>query len=453
VVADDSWSGAELLEVPAGQSANYTVTYCPMTMTPEGEKHSGSVFFPLADGSAMLFALEGTALAPQAAGTVTKTVTCKAQHTLPLTVKNWLSQPQRFRVDFRAPDKDPATELGGHQYVDVPAGLSRDYALSFSAHKEGATAGQVHFINEKTGEYLFYTLELKAEAAGVLKTLEMNAPLRQLCTQPLPLSNPLDVEAKFTTQCDNAEVTLPPQLVVAPHGSADLRLEWRPLMMREVTSRLTLTSAELGTFMYDLKLSAMPAGDHYNLHFQVALGDAQTSRFRFHNYLRKQETYKLTLADAAGDFEVEASVVAPAAEGSAGSEVAVDVTFEPSKLGDVQNTLTVASADGGEYVCALQGFSLPPKPQGPVAIKAGGSASVQFKNVFSSAVDFTMVCEPPALFTVAKPRENVPAKKSVPISVTYKPAEASGAAATGKLTVTSVATGTSWTYYLQGTAA
>ena len=45
----------------------------------------------------------------------------------------------------------------------------------------------------------------------------------------------------------------------------------------------------------------------------MSLGEAQTLRFRFVNFLRRPETYKLALAAAGeSDFAVEASVSAPA---------------------------------------------------------------------------------------------------------------------------------------------
>jgi hypothetical protein len=68
--------------------------------------------------------------------------------------------------------------------------------------------------------------------------------------------------------------------------------------------------------------------------------------------------------------------------------VSVDVTYEPSRLGAALETLTVSSAEGGDFVCNLRGESLPPKPQGPIGIKPGGSATVQFKNIFAAAADF-----------------------------------------------------------------
>jgi len=449
IVQDESWTGAEVLEVQPGQTATYEVEYCPMVMTAEGEKHTGSVFFPLADGSAIYYQLEGTAGPPQEAGVIDQSFPCKHAATIPLTVQNWLKVPQRFKVDIRAPNADPSTQLTGHQYVDVPASLSREFSLSFYSYKEGTTAAEVHFLNEKTSEYLFYQLSLKAQPADVLQTIDMQAPLRQLTTHDLQLANPLGVPASFTATVDNAEVSIPASITVPAQGQDVLRIEWRPLLPRETTSRLTLTSPELGTYSYDLKLVALQAGETKSLAFQVALGDSQTLRFRFLNFLRRPETYKVTLGGS--DFEAESTVAAPAAQGSAGAEVSVDVTFEPSKLGDVLDTLTVSHADGGEYVCALQGTSLPPKPQGPIAIKAGGSAQVNFKNVFANQMDFSITCEP-AVFSVAKPRESVPSKKPTQIAVSYKPADPAAPPATGKLTIASIGMEPTsrWVYYLQG---
>ena len=45
----------------------------------------------------------------------------------------------------------------------------------------------------------------------------------------------------------------------------------------------------------------------------MSLGEAQTLRFRFVNFLRRPETYKLALAAAGeSDFAVDASASAPA---------------------------------------------------------------------------------------------------------------------------------------------
>ena len=109
---------------------------------------------------------------------------------------------------------------------------------------QGVTNAEVHFLNEKTGEYIFYKLSLKADAAGVLETIELQAPLRQLTSRMLNVSNPLDVPVTFAASVNNAEVTVPASLTLEPKAKGELHIEWRPLIPREVTtSQLQLTSA------------------------------------------------------------------------------------------------------------------------------------------------------------------------------------------------------------------
>ena len=188
------------------------------------------------------------------------------------------------------------------------------------------------------------------------------------------------------------------------------------------------------------------------MRFKCALGATQSLRYRFRNFLRRPETYKLALSTKDGvapDFECDASVVAPAADSSDGVEVVVDVAFEPSSSKSTEATLTISSAEGGEYVCELRGETLPPRPQGPIVIKSGGSAQVNFKNVFQQPTEFAFVSDS-AAFTVAKPKEMVPPKKSISLALSFKPpVDAAGTKQSGKLTV-SAPDGFSQLYYLQG---
>jgi len=62
------------------------------------------------------------------------------------------------------------------------------------------------------------------------------------------------------------------------------------------------------------------------------------------------------------DYHVDKTVSAAAAAGSA-TEVTVDVTFEPSSIGDTRASLLLSSSVGGDYTFPLFGVCLPPKPQ------------------------------------------------------------------------------------------
>ena len=189
------------------------------------------------------------------------------------------------------------------------------------------------------------------------------------------------------------------------------------------------------------------------MQFKCALGTTQSLRYRFRNFLRRPEVYKVTLSSkdaVATDFECDPAVSASAADSSIGIEVAVDVTFEPSSMKSSAATLTISSAEGGEYVCELRGDALPPRPQGPIVIKAGGSGQVNFKNVFQQQTEFSFVTDSP-VFTLAKPKEVVPPKKAVGVAVNFKPSAETpaGSKLSAKLTV-SAPDGFAQLYYLQG---
>ena len=78
---------------------------------------------------------------------------------------------------------------------------------------------------------------------------------------------------------------------------------------------------------------------------------------------------------------------APAASGS-GTEITLDVTFEPMELGNLSASLLVTSAIGGEYTFPLEGVCTRPKPQGPFVVKNKSTVSVPFRNVFASTTTF-----------------------------------------------------------------
>ena len=73
--------------MPAKGTANFEVTYLPKTMTkkeqvPDSEDmtdvpHQGSLFFPLPNGTALLYNLNGVATAPESEGTITETISAK----------------------------------------------------------------------------------------------------------------------------------------------------------------------------------------------------------------------------------------------------------------------------------------------------------------------------------------------------------------------------------------
>ena len=72
----DYYSGLESFTVECQSTSSFEIVYFPMTMTQtNGPKHTGSIFFPLPDGTGILYNLSGTANPPKPIGKIVREVT------------------------------------------------------------------------------------------------------------------------------------------------------------------------------------------------------------------------------------------------------------------------------------------------------------------------------------------------------------------------------------------
>jgi len=309
----------------------------------------------------------------------------------------------------------------------------------------------VIFRNEQSGEYLFYYVTFKAVPPGVMATIDLSTPIRKSTSHVVTLHNPLSTPVTFNSQCSVADIQLPPSFTVPPLSEGSCMFEYLPLKAGELTGRLSFSSSELGVYQYDLNLTATPAGTEAPVHFRAGLGTSQSQTCRFVNFAKSKVEYSCKVDST--DFHVEKSITAASAS-SGGTEVGVEVTYEPSRLGDTRATLAVSSAVGGEYVFPLFGHCSPPKPQGPYSIKAGATTSIPFKNVFSHTTQFTFCVDSPC-FNV-KASESIRGKKTHNVIVGFEGTQGgSKAPRMGRLMVTCPrsaggAGNAVWTFYLKG---
>ena len=109
--------------------------------------------------------------------------------------------------------------------------------------------------------------------------------------------------------------------------------------------------------------------------------------------------------------------------------------------------MRVFSEQGGEYICSLFGHCTTPQPKGPIAVKAGSSVSVSIVNPFTKTMQFSMNMDNPS-FTVKPTELSISGRKSSTVTISYK--SGTTGLTTGKLTVISDDSQTSWIYYLRG---
>lgn len=212
----------------------YPISYHPLTMTQEGKKHTGTVFFPLPDGTGLLFTVSGTAEPPKMNGgaKIQNDIPCKVPYVEHLPVENWLKRPQRFSVKWEIlrqdTRQDMSTDIKGMSFIDVPANGTKDYKLNVFAYKETTLPLKVVFTNDKTGEYQWYELQYKFIKGGTIETIELTTPVRQSAFKKIKLENTTKQATTFNVQNNIAEILMPNTFSVPPQSTYECTIEYQP---------------------------------------------------------------------------------------------------------------------------------------------------------------------------------------------------------------------------------
>ncbi|KAL9642363.1 hypothetical protein ABK040_007361 [Willaertia magna] len=457
LIENSYWSGPDYLEIPAMQTKEYEITYCPLAMTHTSQKtpHKGTLFFPLPDGKAILYDLTGETLDPLPSGNINREIFAKENHAETLSIENWLAKPQRFKVVLDELNLKPPSQINALTYVDIPPVSKREYKFNFVPYKEGIIEGKIKFINEETKEFVFYHLKYNVQKARSIGEILIETPLRQRYTKTITIDNPLDKDTTLTVKCDSNDIIVPSELHIPPKSQGKCDIIYMPLLLSEqVKSKLTIHNDELGVFPFDLLLKPLPKGVEKNVHFSVSLGSSQTQTIRFMNYARNVTDYICKIEETESDFafsEFNGTISKVPASNTEGSELSFDVVYEPTMVGTSKTRVVVQSSIGGEYVFQLFGTCSQPKPQGPIEIALNGSATIPFKNIFLKKADFTFSIEDPTKsFTVKPDNLSLNPKQKTTITVTYKPPQNTTKVIYGKLTINCKGTSFNWLFYLLG---
>ncbi|CAH8527130.1 unnamed protein product [Schistosoma turkestanicum] len=434
IIDGEQWYGPKIIDIAPQQTGVYELTYKPLTMTLDGMKHKGTIFFPLPDGTGLLYNLCGLSETPKSLVRINREIECKKLHTEIVQIPNWLTNiQQRFHVtrEILRPDKfDPnITIIQGLDYIDIPADSSKEYKLSIFTYREGSTLIKVTFTNETTKEYQYFEVNFKSVRNKSFEVIRMQTSVRKSVTHTLTLENPLSIPVNFQMNTTMPEVQCPNQLQIPANCEGKVTLEYLPLKIGQSHGKFEANCNELGSFIYELNLQATSAGLESTVHFRTTIGQRQCQIVKFTN-LSKTKNEFITNIDHS-DYHCEKQLsVAP------GVEAALEVIYEPTTLGNSLATLTITSAQAGEYSFLLKGIALAPQPQGPIIIKAGETKHIIFRNVFSTPILYSFQVDN-TIFNLPKQSEIIrPGKEfRIPVgldnNITKSPI-------TGKLVVTAV---------------
>jgi len=261
--------------------------------------------------------------------------------------------------------------------MDIAGESTKDFKLNFLAYKVGSYKVKLTFLNETSGEYLSYILQVQAGEADLLETIELASPIRESISRIVTIENPTDTEviiSKSQFTCTSEYIDLgPEQLKIPPKSERGFEISYRPLIVSEQEVDLVLKNPVLGDFKYKLQLKGLPATSQRSLAFRCALGADLVQAFKFTHFLKKPTAYavKIERLDQPGqicDFKSEVpQVQAAAADSAKGVEILVNVKYEPFTIGDTRAILKLTSPEGMEYTCLLLGKATAPLPQVTIA--------------------------------------------------------------------------------------
>ncbi|KDO23200.1 hypothetical protein SPRG_10008 [Saprolegnia parasitica CBS 223.65] len=463
IVQGEHWRCAENVAVPANGKAAVQLYYMPLSMTQFGEAsndrpktHKGSLFLAIPDGSALSYTLVGTATEPDALDTLSFKTPAKASLAIKLPLVNWLKKrAQAFYVTIDNVTQCASTFVQGADTITVPPNATREYGLKAFAYLEGMNELKVTFTNKESGEYVYFDLRVDVTPPGIVETLSFHAPVRQSIKKlitienPFPPSRTITFDDKSFWSCSSPSVRVRRVGEMTGRSEGSFEVEYRPLLhtSEAIEATLTLRSPQLGEYPYKLSLATSPAGIEKILHFTVPLGASQTQAFRFTTYGSKPMDFKCSVQQPTF-FNVAPQLKTDATNWD-GSEQTVVVKFEPEALGDIRDTLMVASDAGGEYKCTLLGQSVPPVPQGPFVFST--TQDIEFKNVFNAPREFAFAIDG-AGFTVNAATVTIAAKSAKVVTIKNVDTSARAAPVTGKLLVTcpSLPELPPWVFYLEG---
>lgn len=331
----------------------------------------------------------------------------------------------------------------------------------FNSYVEGTSRGRITFTNAASGEYLFFEFTAQVVGVEVQDTLAMDSPLRQSARRTLTLENPLGLSAPVTIgsgsgaddwwSCDSKAIRVKQLSPFAGNSEGSFEIEYRPYLTPPSSSAhestLKISSKELGDFKIRLLLTALQPTSRPTLRFEVPFGSVQTEVLSFQVFNKAKCEYTCSISQSNNVFFVQKSLSMEATSNWEGETARLNISFDPSEIGEKRDILKVSHADGGTYEFNLVAVCTAPVPQGPFTVQSGATVSIPFRNCFTSSLAWTFSVDS-TNFKLLSTTATVAAKAEGSCAVVFEP-KGDAVSSTAKLFITCGAN-PPWVYYLKG---
>ena len=250
--------------------------------------------------------------------------------------------------------------ISGEATLFVPGNSEAEYELSIMMPRGGEFNGSISF-RAPSGEYIWYTLEVKAENPAYEKEISLEAKARTAILADIPIRNPLDETVTFDVILDGQGLIGAPSITIDPGESASYELIYSPLLADQSDGKLTFVNMQMGEFWYLLHLEAAEADPIVCEPLVAEIGKSAQLQLTAENPISDDVEYEIQVSNPV-NFRVE---YVPSHANSYKEEVmAVDayheaaftVVYTPSAINEDEQTQVILShRTAGRWVYELKG--------------------------------------------------------------------------------------------------
>jgi hypothetical protein len=251
--------------------------------------------------------------------------------------------------------------------------------------------GKITFVEEKGGNYIWYTIKIEAKSIFHTQSIEMRSNIRKTVFIEVGIENPLNELVVFNVDFEGDYLIVKEKEIrIDPLRSSNYQLFFAPLKIGTWEGRIHIYNDSIGEFLYNVKLICDDNPPQYPDMVKSELGkSADISAFLENPSI---EEVKVTYTNTnTYNFEViPEKITIPAL-----SSREIIFKYSPSSLDREEEAKIVFNTQSiGSWTYNLRGKGIPPEVMDPIYVNTyvGGitSGMVNFRNPFNDSLNVTV---------------------------------------------------------------
>jgi hypothetical protein len=251
-----AFSGPSTLQVQASSSASYPLLFSPSwlcnaraTLSIENQNTGDTMEFDLIGVGEDPLAEDHISIECQARQRLTHTFVLNSDSTVTGVVE---------QLDVES-DLAEALTVSGSSLLTVEAGKSSEYLLTLQPLLGGTYTGSISFVNQATGRYRWFTLEIIATSPEPEEVLDIETSVRKAVAVEIGLMNPLDDRVEFDVEIEGSGLLGDAVFSLGPKEAGVFDVLYAPLVAGVGIGAVSFANDRLGQFWYKLNLTSKPA--------------------------------------------------------------------------------------------------------------------------------------------------------------------------------------------------